>query len=101
MLAVSTDQLLSAVIAPERLAICHPAFLENLQYWIQCDRRAVRRLLHLIQAILRNPFSGMGKLEPLPYLGTDVWSRRISQEHRCVYLVQEERVEFLQGRYHY
>jgi len=36
----------------------------------------------------------------LKYLGSDVWSRRISQEHRCVYLAKVDRVEFLQGRHH-
>jgi Txe/YoeB family toxin of toxin-antitoxin system len=50
---------------------------------------------------LRDPFSGIGKPEPLNYLGSGVWSRRITQEHRCVYLVKADRVEFLQGRYHY
>ena len=40
-------------------------------------------------------------LPPLKYLGPDVWSRRITQEHRCVYLIKSDRVEFLQGRYHY
>lgn len=88
-------------MAPKHLAVCHPEFLEDLQYWIQCNRRVARRLLELMQAILRDPFSGIGKPEPLRYLGANVWSRRLTQEHRCVYLVKEERVEFLQGRYHY
>jgi toxin YoeB len=50
---------------------------------------------------LRDPFEGIGKPGPLKYLGPDVWSRRITQEHRCVCLVKADRVEFLQGRYHY
>ena len=54
-----------------------------------------------MQAILKDPFEGIGKPEPLKYLGPGVWSRRITQEHRLVYLVQSSRVEFLQGRYHY
>jgi toxin YoeB len=54
-----------------------------------------------MRAILKDPFRGIGKPDPLKYLGADVWSRQISQEHRCVYLVQNQRVEFLQGRYHY
>jgi toxin YoeB len=54
-----------------------------------------------MKAVLRDPFSGIGKPEPLKYLGSGVWSRRITQEHRCVYLVKPDRVEFLQGRYHY
>jgi toxin YoeB len=54
-----------------------------------------------MKAVLHDPFSGIGKPEPLKVLGSGVWSRRITQEHRCVYLVKAERVEFLQGRYHY
>ena len=55
----------------------------------------------MIKAVLKNPFEGIGKPEPLKYLGPNVWSRRITQEHRCVYLVKADRIEFLQGRYHY
>jgi toxin YoeB len=50
---------------------------------------------------MREPFSGIGKPEPLKYLGADVWSRRITQEHRLVYLVRTDRIDFLQARYHY
>jgi toxin YoeB len=85
----------------ERVAVFHPEFLEDLQYWVETDRRVAKRLLELVKATLRAPFDGIGKPEPLKYLGPDVWSRRITQEHRCVYLVKQDRVEFLQGRYHY
>ena len=50
---------------------------------------------------MRTPFAGTGKPEPLRFLGSDVWSRRITQEHRLVYLVRDERIDFLQARYHY
>ena len=85
----------------DRVAVCHPEFLEDLQYWVRTDRRTAKRLLQLVQAVLEDPFDGIGKPEPLKYLGSDVWSRKITQEHRCVYLVKADRVEFLQGRYHY
>ena len=85
----------------DRVAVCHPEFLEDLQHWVENDRRSAKRLLELMRATLRDPFDGIGKPEPLKYLGADVWSRRITQEHRCVYLVKADRVEFLQGRYHY
>ncbi|MCM8595161.1 Txe/YoeB family addiction module toxin [Accumulibacter sp.] len=84
-----------------RLAVVHPEFLEDLHYWVETDRRVAKRLLELMEATLRDPFAGIGKPEPLKYLGSDVWSRRITLEHRCVYLVKAERIEFLQGRYHY
>ena len=50
---------------------------------------------------MRDPFSGIGKPEPLRYLGSNLWSRRVTQEHRLVYLVLDDRIEFLIGRYHY
>jgi toxin YoeB len=84
----------------ERLAVCHPEFLEDLQRWAETDRRTAKRLLQLVQAILRDTSQGIGKPEPLKFLGPDVWSRRITQEHRCVYLIKSDRVEFLQGRYY-
>jgi toxin YoeB len=86
---------------PQRLAVFQPEFIEDLQYWVATDRRTAKRLLELVQAVLRDPFCGIGKPEPLKYLGSDVWSRRVTQEHRCVYLVKQDRVGFLQGRYHY
>jgi len=84
-----------------RLAVFHPEFLEDLRHWVETDRRTASRLLDLVEAALRDPFMGIGKPEPLKYLGANIWSRRITQEHRCVYLVKADRVEFLQGRYHY
>ena len=59
------------------------------------------RALDLVEAILRDPFAGIGKPEPLKYLASGAWSRRLTQEHRIVYLVRDERVDFLQARYHY
>jgi Txe/YoeB family toxin of toxin-antitoxin system len=63
----------------------------------------INGLRHLVSnfGALRDPFEGIGKPGPLKYLGPDVWSRRITQEHQCVCLVKADRVEFLQGRYHY
>ena len=88
-------------MSTQREAVCQPEFLEDLQHWIESDRKTARRLLELMKAVLHDSFSGIGKPEPLRYLGSGVWSRRITQEHRCVYLVKADRVEFLQGRYHY
>jgi toxin YoeB len=95
-------------MSSQREAVCHPEFLEDLQHWIEADRphasqqphRTARRLLELMKAVLRDPFTGIGKPEPLNDLGSGVWTRRITQEHRCVYLVKTDRIEFLQGRYH-
>jgi len=50
---------------------------------------------------MRDPFTGVGKPERLKHLGPDVWSRRLTGEHRIVYLVRDDRIDFLQARYHY
>ena len=85
----------------ERLAAFHPEFIEDLRYWIETDRRVALRAFDVIEAVMRDPFVGIGKPEPLKYLLAGAWSRRLTQEHRIVYLVSEERVDFLQARYHY
>lgn len=59
------------------------------------------RAFALIEAIMRDPCKGIGKPEPLKYLSPGTWSRRLTQEHRLVYLVRDERIDFLQARYHY
>jgi toxin YoeB len=82
-------------------AIFHPEFREDLRYWVQTDRRTALRAFALIEATLRDPKSGMGKPEPLKHLAPGVWSRRLTQEHRIVYLVRPGRIDFLQVRFHY
>jgi toxin YoeB len=84
-----------------RLAVFQPEFIEDLRYWVETDRKLALRAFDLIDAILRDPFDGIGKPEPLKYLAPGVWSRRLTQEHRIVYLVRDDQIDFLQGRYHY
>jgi toxin YoeB len=84
-----------------RNAVFQDEFRADLRYWVETDRRTALRILALVEAVMRDPFGGIGKPEPLKYLGADVWSRRITQEHRLVYLVQGDRIDFLQARYHY
>jgi len=76
-------------------------FLEDLRFWVKTDRKVALRALDLVEAILRDPFAGVGKPEPLKYLASGAWSRRLTQEHRIVYLVRGDRIDFLQARYHY
>ncbi len=59
------------------------------------------RALAIVDAVMRDPVAGIGKPEPLKHLGPSVWSQRLTAEHRIVYLVQDDRIDFLQGRYHY
>lgn len=86
---------------PLRLAVIHPEFRDDLYYWVQTDRKIALKVLSMIEAILRDPFTGIGKPEPLKYLAEGVWSRRLTKEHRIVYLVRSKQIDFLQCRYHY
>ncbi len=79
----------------------HPEFREDLRYWVDTNRRVALRVMNLIEAVMRDPRSGIGKPEPLRHLEPNTWSRRITQEHRMVYLVSKDRIDFLQARYHY
>jgi toxin YoeB len=85
----------------QRDAVFQAEFREDLRYWVETDRRTALRVLTLVEAILRDPFDGIGKPEPLKYLGAGVWSRRITQEHRLVYVASDERIDFVQAHYHY
>jgi toxin YoeB len=78
-----------------------PEFREDLRWWTREQPRVAERIWALIEETMRTPVSRIGKPEPLRYLGSNVWSRRITQEHRLVYLVRSERIDFLQARYHY
>lgn len=84
-----------------RRAIFVAKFLADLRYLTEHDRKLALRLLDLVDAVLRDPFAGIGRPEPLKYLGPNVWSRRLTEEHRVVYRVLDDRVDFLQARYHY
>lgn len=86
---------------PSRAAVFEPEFREDLRYWVETERRVALRLLALVEAAMRDPFQGLGKPEPLKFLGGDVWSRRLTQEHRVVYLVEHDVLSFLKARYHY
>ena len=84
-----------------REAVFQPEFLDDLRYWVRTDRKVALRILDLDESALRDPFGGIGKPEPLKFYLAGCWSRRITQEHRLVYLVREKRIDFLQARYHY
>ena len=82
-------------------SVFQPEFRDDLRDWIQNDRKVALRVLDLVEAVLRDPFTGIGKPEPLKYLLSGCWSRRVTQEHRLVYRVIGTRIEFLQAKYHY
>jgi len=72
-----------------------------LAWWVQNDRNKTLRIITLIREVQRDPFSGIGKPEPLKHELKGCWSRRIDQEHRLVYQVTPDRIRILACRYHY
>lgn len=86
---------------PKRIAVFQPEFREDLRFWVRTERAVAIRVLDLVEAVMRDPFHGPGKPEPLRYVLAGCWSRRVTQEHRLVYRVTEGAVDFLQARYHY
>lgn len=74
---------------------------EDYVHWQSADRRILTRINTLIDACLRDPFDGIGKPEQLTYGAQGAWSRRVTDEHRLVYLIVGEDLILLQARYHY
>jgi toxin YoeB len=70
-------------------------------HWQAVDRGTLKRINRLLEDVRRDPFTGIGKPEPLKHAFAGCWSRRISDEHRLVYLVDGEDIVVLQARYHY
>ncbi len=85
----------------ERQAVFSSHFLDDLSYWVRNDRKTALRLLRIVREVLRDPFAGIGKPEPLKGELAGFWSRRLTQEHRVVYESVADTVRFLQARYHY
>ena len=90
-----------STLPAKREAVFLPEFLEDLRFWIETDRKTALRAMQIIEAVLRDPFQGIGKPEPLKHLLSGAWSRRLTQEHRIVYIVSRDKVQFLQARQHY
>ncbi|RJG00290.1 Txe/YoeB family addiction module toxin [Noviherbaspirillum sedimenti] len=74
---------------------------EDYVYWQKTDKKVLNRTNELIKAIMRTPFEGIGKPEPLKHGFAGYWSRRINDEHRIIYKVQDDSLLIAQCRYHY
>ena len=78
-----------------------PQAWEDYQYWIQSDKKVLKKINDLLKEISRTPYSGIGKPEPLKHALSGYWSRRITNEHRVVYRIEGEVLKIAQLRYHY
>jgi toxin YoeB len=74
---------------------------EDLLYWVQNDKKMITKIFKLIDNCKSTPFEGIGKPEPLKYEYSGYWSRRIDQEHRLVYKVEDNQLVIIQCRMHY
>jgi toxin YoeB len=74
---------------------------EDRAHWEKTRPKFIERIDQLIEDIKKNPFSGIGKPEPLRFEKSGYWSRRINQEHRLVYKISGEILYIAQCRYHY
>lgn len=90
-----------AQLAIQRVPRFAPDFKEDLAWWYKTDRSKVDRVFELVSEVMHDPFQGIGKPELLKYVDSNTWSRRIDQEHRLVYRVLHDRVDFMNCRYHY
>ena len=74
---------------------------DDYLFWQKTDQQILYRINNLIKEMMRNPFEGIGKPEPLKHALSGYWSRRITDEHRFVYKASENAIEIAQLRYHY
>ena len=74
---------------------------EDYLYWQKTDKRILKKINSLIKDIARNPFSGIGKPEPLKYKYQGYWSRRIDGEHRLICKVRDDEILIAKCRFHY
>lgn len=74
---------------------------DDYLFWQVKDRATLKRINTLLKDVQRSPFEGMGKPEPLKHNLAGFWSRRIDEEHRLVYAVQDDTIWVAQCRYHY
>lgn len=74
---------------------------DDLRYWLSTDAKKLKRLFELIEAARRDPFQGIGKPEPLKHQFKGAWSRRIDEEHRLIYRVENNCLVVLAARFHY
>ena len=74
---------------------------EDFEYWLDHDKTIAKKIRKLIKEIQREPIRGIGKPEPLKNQWSSYWSRRITDEHRLVYKIQDDILIIVQARYHY
>lgn len=85
----------------QRLIAFSNAAWQDYVWWQTQDRKTLRRINLLVEATLREPFTGIGKPEPLRENLSGYWSRRIDESNRLVYAVEDDQIVVIGCRYHY
>lgn len=93
------DKLLQPIV--NRFPGFSSQFKEDLGWWFKQDAKKAAKILDMVTAIMQDPFKGIGKPEPLKYIDSNLWSRRIDLEHRLIYQVSKTQIDFLACRFHY
>jgi toxin YoeB len=84
-----------------RTLIVASRFLADLEYWLESEWRIALRIVRLMRKVARDPLHGIAKPEPLKHDLAGSWSRRIDQEHRLLYQVDDEAIQFVSAQFHY
>jgi toxin YoeB len=74
---------------------------EDYLFWQKYDKQKLKRINELVKDISRNPYHGIGKPEPLKFNYAGFWSRRIDEEHRLIYRVDDDEIQIVKCRFHY
>jgi len=88
-------------MAPKRIINIQPKAWDDMQFWLLNERKNLKRIFDLVNAITDNPFTGIGKPEPLKNIYKGYWSRRINDEHRIIYKVEDKQIVIISCRGHY
>ena len=83
------------------LVIYEPSASDDLEYWASTNLKTLKKVIELIHSCRKSPYDGLGKPEPLKYSLKGYWSRRINEEHRLVYKVEDEKITIISCRDHY
>jgi toxin YoeB len=88
-------------MASNRIINIQPKAWSDMQFWLLNDRKTLNRIFDLVNAIIDNPFKGIGKPEPLKSNYKGYWSRRISEEDRIIYKIQQTEIVIISCKGHY
>ena len=75
--------------------------MEDYLYWQNIDKKILKKINELLKDISRNPYTGIGKPEPLKHKYSGFWSRRIDSEHRLIYKIINDEIRIAKCRFHY